>query len=238
MQLGLKSHPGIVTKVTVFQTISGGLLEIAYLVQVAPHKAGRKTALLEKAAAFRQCPHVANRAIAELARRRLRQDLAPFDRRFIDPVRDKLAVHAALRQLGTDAQRPVTLAAALIHVVFGKSFVTEQSAVLKAVEYGIDQWCIVESRVQLAAQLPAGVLPAGQQPDRGQLDGRRVVRLRSRLWVQSSPAAVTVSEAAAASATSGISAARIWASTWRAISGFSFRKLRTFSRPWPMRSPL
>ena len=141
-------------------------------------------------------------------------------------VGDQRIRYTTLPQLGPDTQWSITALNALVDISFGISAIALQALPSQQVEHLADLIKIKTFASQLALQLLAGMLARGQQADRRLLDLRQLTQ------------ASTSAASASRSAGLGKTSARMRASISCAISGFSFRNRRTFSLPWPIRSPL
>ncbi len=194
--------------------------------KTADHLPG-KAAILEKARPLGQGLVVRNRFRSELGIVHLPQQVVPLALVDLHIAINQLSAYPPLLQIPADTYRTLPLVEAALNEGFGETFVALQAVPLELVEDLLQQIGIGVALDQFVSQLPTGVLTGREQSDCRGLDLNAIFQAQASASASSSSASLL-----------GSSSARIRPSISSAISGFSLRKLRTFSLPWPIRSPL
>ena len=141
-------------------------------------------------------------------------------------------VHPAQRQLALDAARSKAAFGPIMRIGCGEPTVVLQAGGPKPIERCLNTRLIEPARRELTRQLLTTVLATGESRD-GEL-----ARLAAGIVAQASASAGCSSTSSADATDRGMAWARTALSTSFAIAGLSFRYWRTFSLPWPSRSPL
>ena len=142
----------------------------------------------------------------------------------------QLIRHPPPAQLFGNLQWPLATLAPAAHESLHETFIREQSLGLQLVEHLLQQPGIGPGTGEFASQLGTAVLPPRQQVHGPAAQGGP---LAAQAWASSPPG----TGSASSGSTWGRTLARISASMRSAMSGLSLRNWRTFSLPWPMRSP-
>jgi len=201
--------------------------EVRLIQQQLPDQFAGKAPVFEKTHPLGQFPALAHLPRTKLGIVYLSEQVTPLVPVDLQIAANALGTDAPLLEFRTDTQRALAFVDAALDEGLGEAFIALQTGLLELVEYLRQQFRIEVVLAQLALQLPAGVLPGREQPD-----CRGLNLSRSRV-VQAS-ASTSFSSVSGC----GSNSARMRPSISLEISGFSLRKLRTFSLPWPMRSPL
>ena len=199
------------------------------------HQAFRKTALSEESGLAHRVPAIGRKTLAEPTGAHVAQQPGPVMIAVIEGFGDQIGRHAPFPEFGTNAEGAVALAHPLGHVLLGKALVAEQSALFEIVEHRAKGILLMPLGRQFTFEFGATVFASGQQAYRRSLQfGRgRLVGIAAQASTSSG-----ASDAVSSPDGMGRAAMRTWVSISAAMSGFSLRKVRTFSLPCPMRSPL
>jgi hypothetical protein len=174
-----------------------------------------------------QLPALVHLTRAKLGIVHLPEQVTPFVLIDFQIAADEISAYASLLEFRADAQRTLPFVDTALDEGLGETFIALQTRLLELIERLLQQIRIIGVFAELALQLPAGVLPGREQSDCRGLD-------LSRSRVAQASASTSFSSVSGC----GSNSARMRPSISLEIAGFSLRKLRTFSLPWPMRSPL
>lgn len=136
-------------------------------------------------------------------------------------------IDTALTQFSPDAHRSAASLCPAGDIAFGVTVITLQTGLAQTLQDCIDFVFLEITGLQFVPQLLQRVFTLSQQAN------RRCLYLRIARLVQTSASASSSSLSC-----DGSNSSRIRDSIASEMSGFSLRKLRTFSLPWPIRSPL
>ena len=208
--------------------MKGVMIRRGYLIQqqLPDHLAGKAT-IFKETHPLGQLPALAHLTWAKLGIMHLSEQVTPFVLVDLQRAADEISVYAPLLKLRADAHGALPFVDAALDECLSEAFIALQAGLLELLEDLLQQIRIEAIFAKLALQLPAGVLPGRKQSDCRGLDlgGSR-------------DAQAFASTSFSSLSGCGSNSARIRPSISLEISGFSLRKLRTFSLPWPMRSPL
>ena len=188
--------------------------------QKTPNQLAGKASVFEKSGPPGQFPALPDLSTAELGVVHLRQQRAPLAIADLQVSLDQLGTDAALLQLPADAYRSLALADAALDEGFGEALIALQAGLPQLVEHLLQQFRISLPLQEFTLQFLPRMLAGRQQSDCRSLDTGGLLQAQA-------------SASASASSVSllGSSSARIRRSISLEISGFSLRKLRTFSLP-------
>ena len=126
----------------------------------------------------------------------------------------------------------------MMHKTLGKSFITLETFTAQGIQQIFDQTLICATPCEFICQFLAAMFPPSQKVTCPLQDFLAFCTQTAAPSFSASSSWAPLTSVTSSGVSLGSNCSLIFASISSAIFGFSFKKLRTFSFPWPMRSSL